>query len=49
MLHFCIQRLHWTPRQYLELSEKERAFVVASIRLRIEAEEKELKKAKRAH
>lgn len=46
-MHYCIQRLHWTPRQYLDLSDRERAFVIASIKTRIEAEEKEMKKAQK--
>ena len=47
ILHYCIQKLRWKPREYLELSDKEKAFLVASIELRIESEKKEAEKAKR--
>lgn len=46
-MHFCIQKLHWKPWEYLKLSDKEKAFTIASIQLRVEAEKKEADKAKR--
>ena len=47
ILHYCVQKLKWKPREYLELNNKEKAFLIASIQLRIESEKKEADKAKR--
>jgi hypothetical protein len=40
--------LHWKPREYLELDNKEKAFLIASIQKRIESEKKEADKANKA-
>lgn len=46
-MHYCIQKLHWKPWEYLELNDKQKAFTIASIQLRIENEKKEADKAKK--
>lgn len=39
--HFALQRLHLPPGEFAEMDDAEKAFVIASIRQRIE-DEKEL-------
>lgn len=39
-------KLHILPSVFLNMDEQERAFVVASVRLKVEAEKKERDKAK---
>jgi len=39
--------MHWTPKQWTELSRREKAVVIASIELRTEQEEKARKEAER--
>jgi len=36
-----MQKLHWTPRQFIEMDMKEKATVIAFIDQRIEDEKKE--------
>jgi hypothetical protein len=46
MAHFCLQKLHIRPLDYINMDTYERAFIEASIQVRIEEEkarEKELK------
>ena len=38
--HFCLQRFGWPPSKFLALPVHERAFVIASINVRCEAERK---------
>ena len=38
--HFCLQKFGWEPSKFMNLPVKERAFVIASIKTRIEAEKK---------
>ena len=38
--------MNWTPSQFSRLSNKEKAFVIASIDIRIQAEEEEKRKMK---
>ena len=48
--HYALQKLHILPSQLLNMDIQEKAFVFASIKLRIEAEKKEqdrLKKKKK--
>ena len=47
-MHYCIQKLHWRPWEYLELNNKEKAFLIARIQLRVENEKKEAEKSKNA-
>jgi len=41
-----MQKLHWTPRQFIEMDMKEKATVIAFIDQRIEDEKKENAKLK---
>lgn len=43
---YTVLNFHWTPRQFAEMGRKERAFVMACIDNRIEAEEKSRSKVK---
>lgn len=43
---YCVLNMGWTPSQYIELSQKERAFIAASIEIKIEEEKKQQKKMK---
>ena len=38
--HFCLQKFGWEPSKFLDLPIKERAFVIASIKVRAESEKK---------
>ncbi len=38
MAHYALHRFHILPRQFLELPREERAFLYASIELRVEEE-----------
>jgi len=38
--HFCLQKFGWEPSKFLDLPIRERAFVIASINVRCEAEKK---------
>ena len=46
LAHFALQKLHILPSVLINMDDKERAFVYASIQLRIEAEQKEARKIK---
>ncbi len=43
---YAVLNFHWTPRQFVEMGINEKAFVIACIDNRIEAEDKAAKKAK---
>ena len=43
---YAVLNFHWTPRQFAEMSRKEKAFAIACIDKRVEAEEKERRKAR---
>jgi hypothetical protein len=36
----------WTPSQYTKLSQRERAFIIASVQLKLEEEKKQQRKMK---
>lgn len=38
--HFCLQKFGWEPSKFLDMPLRERAFVIASINVRCEAEKK---------
>ncbi|MFT4107604.1 MAG: hypothetical protein QM657_17750 [Lacrimispora sp.] len=40
LAHFALQKLHILPGALLAMDEKERAFIYASIQLRVEEEKK---------
>ncbi|MCQ5282970.1 hypothetical protein NE620_01405 [Longicatena caecimuris] len=42
-----MQKLHILPSQFVNLSMEEKAFVIASIKIRIDKEKKEAAKAKK--
>jgi hypothetical protein len=42
-----LQKLHILPSVFLNLDEQEKAFVIASIKVRIETEKEAAKKAKK--
>nr|DAG72577.1 MAG TPA: hypothetical protein [Caudoviricetes sp.] len=42
-MHYALHRFHWKPSEYLSLSQRERAFVIASINRKNEAERKKEK------
>lgn len=44
--HYCLQKLHKFPHEFLNLDFKEKAFVIASINKRIDDEKKEAAKMK---
>lgn len=44
--HFALQKLRILPSQFMELDQAEKAFVIASIDLRVKAEEEASRKAK---
>ena len=45
--HYCLHKLKILPSQFINMSKPERAFIVASIDLKIEHDKKELRKIKR--
>lgn len=44
--HYCLHKLRILPRQFDEMDSREKAFVIASIKCRIESDKKEANKAK---
>ena len=44
--YYCLHKLRITPRQFEERDMYEKAFIIASIDIRLENEKKEMKKAK---
>lgn len=44
--YYCLHKLRITPRQFNEMDDYEKAFIIASIQIKQEREEKEMKKAK---
>jgi hypothetical protein len=47
MAYYVLHKFHVIPSVFLRLQEEERAFICASISLRVEAEKKENAKIKR--
>lgn len=45
--HYVLNEYHWTPKQWVEMSRREQALVVASIEVRQKYEKEEERKAKR--
>jgi hypothetical protein len=48
LCHFALQKLHMFPHEILNLPDREKAFVYASIQVRIEQEKKEAAKIQAA-
>jgi hypothetical protein len=44
---YAVLNFHWTPSQFLNLNSKEKAFVIACINERLEAEKKQMQEMKR--
>lgn len=45
--YYCLHKFRITPRQFDEMDKYEKAFIIASIDIRLENEKEEMKKAKR--
>ncbi|MCI8350157.1 MAG: hypothetical protein HFJ86_03205 [Oscillospiraceae bacterium] len=45
--HYCLQKFGWEPSKFLGLPVRERAFVIGSIRVRVEDERRQEEEAKR--
>ena len=45
--HYCLHEFNWTPSFFIELDENEKAFVIASIDVKVEKETEEKKKLER--
>ena len=43
---YAVLNMGYTPSQYINLSQKERAFIIASIKIKIEEEKRQKSKAK---
>ena len=46
LAHFALQKLHILPSQLESMEQKEKAFIYASIQVRVETEKKEANKIK---
>ena len=44
---YCLHKLRILPSQFLDLDQKDKAFIIAAIDLKIEAEKEEAKKIKK--
>ena len=47
IVHYALQKLHILPSEFLNMEQWERAIIIASIKERAEAEEKETKRLKK--
>lgn len=45
--YYCLHKLRITPRQFDEMDLREKAFIIASINIKMEEDKKEQRKAKR--
>lgn len=45
--HYCIHKLKWKPSTYDSMPIQEKAFIAASIQIKIDEEKKEAKELKR--
>lgn len=43
---YTVLNMNWTPTQFAKLSNREKAFVIASIKIKMEAEREERRKIK---
>lgn len=46
LAHFALQKLHILPSQLESMSQREKAFIYASIQVRVDSEKKEANRAK---
>lgn len=42
--YYCLHKLHIRPKEYLEMSIEEKAFIIASIQIRVEKEKEAIRK-----
>ena len=47
VVHFCLQKLHILPSEFLNLPLKERVFIIASTLVRVDSEKKAIEEAKK--
>lgn len=47
--YYCLHKLRILPSQFNRLPTREKAFIIAAIQVRVEAEKEAEKKAKRRH
>jgi len=45
--YYCLHKLRIRPREFLEMDRKEKAFIIASIRIKQESEDKKRKEMER--
>ena len=43
LAHYCLHKLHLLPSEFVALDPQEKAFVIASIKIKMEAEKRKLK------
>ncbi|WP_278941962.1 hypothetical protein [Anaerotruncus colihominis] len=41
MAYYCLHKFHWPPSLFLEMTAREKAFVIAAIRKKAAADKKE--------
>lgn len=41
MAYYCLHKFHWLPSLFLEMTAREKAFVIAAIRKKTAADKKE--------
>lgn len=44
--YYCLHKLHKWPHEFLDLNRHEKAFITAAVKIKLENEMKEAKKAK---
>lgn len=47
--YYCLHKLHKWPHEYLELSEEERAYVVAAVEIKTKNDKKAQDKARKSN
>lgn len=45
--HYCLHKFHMLPSKFLELDSQEKAFITASIQVKLDKEKEESAKAQR--
>jgi len=46
MAYYCLHKFHWKPTMLLSMSREEKAFIMACIQIRADAEKEQEKKMK---
>lgn len=47
MAYYCLHKFHWPPSYYLSLPEKEKAFLIAAIQMKVKSDEEQRREAER--